>query len=587
MAALDYPGPYCLESGILTDALLTNVHSLPVLEREVVNKGIVLELNAFRMHNNIAWDVFDSWLKHLCPTASISSLSAMKIKISRIEKVVKELKRNKKNEKAHEISLEPFFGAPANKAEVKVTTSSKLATSNAFEVDALALANKKLAVELASTQKCYTLEVARTDELTETLSKLSVRNVNKKLKRIDDMIARLKEQIKERGDVEAELERAKKVSKHHQVNLSNARKRIVNVIGECNSLSEHAKQLSQKAMDIKSTLDFVGNERDCLLQHVKELESQAFVTKEHQKKYLDNVRQCCMELLALNVGIKNVDPIIRCVLRHIASIEVKELPHSSSLVRMLAEMKGLACQQLAEELSKEQCVTLHSDGTSKYGQHYYSFQISTYDSAYSLGLTEMLTGSTSQVLHIFKQILSDLELVAGPLSGSILLSKIKNTMSDHHIVEKKFNELLEDYRCDILPTVIESWETMTPDEQSSMSTLNNFFCGMHVLVGMADAASSALLRWEISHFNGATDTTSCVIRRKGESGIVCLVRTACKALSKHGSEQSGVYQSFTSYLVSNGIKRNPLAPFRGNRFNILFYDAGVLFYISDFVISFF
>ena len=128
---------------------------------------------------------------------------------------------------------------------------------------------------------------------------------------------------------------------------------------------------------------------------------------------------------------------------------------------------------------------------------------------------------------------------------------------------------------------------MTPDERSSMSTLNNFFHGMHVLVGMADVASSALLRWEISHFNGATDTTSCVIRRKGESGIVCSVRTACKALSKHGSEQSGVYQSFTSYLVSNGIKRNPLAPFRGNRFNILFYDAGILFYISDFVISFF
>ena len=109
-----------------------------------------------------------------------------------------------------------------------------------------------------------------------------------------------------------------------------------------------------------------------------------------------------MELLALNVGIKNVDAVIRCVLKH---IEVKQLPHSSSLVRMLAEMKGLACQQLAEEVSKEECVTLHSDGTSKYGQHYYSFQISTSDSAYSLGLAEMHAGSTYQVLHTFKQIL--------------------------------------------------------------------------------------------------------------------------------------------------------------------------------------
>ena len=85
MAALDYPGPYCLESGILTDALLTDVRSLPVLKGKVINKGIVLELNAFRRQNNIAWDVFDSWLKHLCSTASIPSIPAMKVKISRIE----------------------------------------------------------------------------------------------------------------------------------------------------------------------------------------------------------------------------------------------------------------------------------------------------------------------------------------------------------------------------------------------------------------------------------------------------------------------------------------------------------------------
>ena len=151
------------------------------------------------------------------------------------------------------------------------------------------------------------------------------------------------------------------MSKRHQVNLSNTRKRIMNVVGECKSLSEYAKQLNKKAMELQST-DFVGNERDCLLQRVEELESQTFGTKEHRQKYLDNVRQCCMELLALNVGIKNVDAVIRCVLKHIASIEVKELPHSSSLVRMLAEMKGLACQQLAEEIRNEQCVTLHSNG---------------------------------------------------------------------------------------------------------------------------------------------------------------------------------------------------------------------------------
>ena len=504
----------------------------------------------------------------------------MKVKISRIEGKVKELKRNKKHEKLHELNMEPFFNVnDADEVEPKpVKPIAKFATSGTFDVDALTIANKKLPAERISAKQCYDLEVSKTYELTAKFSKLSVR---KKLRRRDD---KLKEQIKEKDEIEAQLNRANQVSKRHQVNLSNARKRILTVVEECKCLSAHTKQLNEKALELQSTLDFVGNECDCLRQRVEELESQTFATKEHRQTY---VRQCCMELLALNVGIKNVDAVIRCVLKHIASIEVKKLPHSSSLVRMLAEMKGLACQQLAEEVSKEGCVSLHSDGTSKYGQHYYSFQIFTSDSAYSLGLAEMLAGSTSQVLHTFKQILSDLELVAGPKSGNILLSKIRNTMSDRHIVEQKFNELLEDYSSNILPTVIESWETMTPDEQNSISTLNNFFCGMHVLVGMADSASSVLLRWETAHFDGATEMTSCVIRKKNESGVVRLVRTACKALSKHGSERSGVYQSFTSYLVTNGINSNPLAPFRGNRFNTLFYDAGVLYYLSDIAISFF
>jgi len=59
------------------------------------------------------------------------------------------------------------------------------------------------------------------------------------------------------------------------------------------------------------------------------------------------------------------------------------------------------------------------------------------------------------------------------------------------------------------------------------------------------------------------------------------VRTACKALSKHDSEQNGIYQSFTSFLSSHGV---PKASFKGNSFNILFFfDAGALFYIAPLV----
>jgi len=51
---------------------------------------------------------------------------------------------------------------------------------------------------------------------------------------------------------------------------------------------------------------------------------------------------------------------------------------------------------------------------------------------------------------------------------------------------------------------------------------------------MADTASSVLRHWEAA--NVTSTTGSGVIVRNSEPGTVRLVRTACKALSKHGSE---------------------------------------------------
>ena len=48
----------------------------------------------------------------------------------------------------------------------------------------------------------------------------------------------------------------------------------------------------------------------------------------------------------------------------------------------------------------------------------------------------MLSRTATHVLSTFQQILSDVEIVAESGSGNLILSKIKNTMSDKHIVEK-------------------------------------------------------------------------------------------------------------------------------------------------------
>lgn len=71
-------------------------------------------------------------------------------------------------------------------------------------------------------------------------------------------------------------------------------------------------------------------------------------------------------------------------------------------------------------------------------------------------------------------ILADIEAVAGDSIDDKILANIKNTMPDWHIVEKKFNGLLEDYRQEILPSVVDGWDTLPEEEQLNLSSLNNF-----------------------------------------------------------------------------------------------------------------
>ena len=96
----------------------------------------------------------------------------------------------------------------------------------------------------------------------------------------------------------------------------------------------------------------------------------------------------------------------------------------------------------------------------------------------------MLTGSAQQTLDLLKQILNDFQLTVRSQAKSKLLACIKNTMSDRHIVQKNFNSLLEEYRAQILPEVIASWRDLSSEEQQSISSLSNFFCGLHLLVGI-------------------------------------------------------------------------------------------------------
>ena len=47
-------------------------------------------------------------------------------------------------------------------------------------------------------------------------------------------------------------------------------------------------------------------------------------------------------------------------------------------------------------------------------------------------------------------------------------------MSDRHAAEKLFNDMLHDYRVEILPTVVENWENMDDAEKEHLMRTDIF-----------------------------------------------------------------------------------------------------------------
>ena len=517
MDSISYPGPY-YEALVITEDALLGADELPVLSQvEDLTKGVVYELNLFRQKHDISWKQFEEWLmKLVCKhTVEFPSLKTLTVSVMRVMEERSKLKRNKK-------PLDLFFSTTymiPQSVEIVPAKPRRVVKSMLPDSDALLQVNTELEEELHQTQKLLKIQKQEAEFTATKATELQTKatNIKKKLRRRDEALEKKStEVVRLKGDVSSNFyqlqktaEKLVKAQKSRELYRSRANyakiqvqkstletaereKQFDELLG---ALSTHMKELEAVVTKQRDIIDQLQFENEHLQEEMDRLEKKRLVTFEHGK-YSDGVRQCCLELLSMNVGVKNVDPIIRTVLSNIAGITVDRLPKYMTNVEMLPEMKALAYKQIAEKLQVSQQLTLHSDGTSKFGQHYGSFQVSTTQSSYSLGLSEMLCGSAQCTLDTLKLILSEIDVVAGEVSGSTILVNIKNTMSNRHIVEKSFNELLESYRSEVLPSMVEGWSDLSHDEQARISNLNNFFCGLHLLVGMADASAAVLLQWE-------------------------------------------------------------------------------------------
>ena len=94
----------------------------------------------------------------------------------------------------------------------------------------------------------------------------------------------------------------------------------------------------------------------------------------------------------------------------------------------------------------------------------------------------------------------------------------------------------------------------------------------------AETCSKHVNEVEKEIFGDKAPIDSGSLKKENESRTVRLIRTASKAFSSGGDEKSGCHLPFVTfisdYLRAHKIRSLKLVPFRGNRFNILFHNAG-------------
>ena len=429
------------KAGITASMLLENEPRLPALEK--VTNEIVLELIHFKDGNQrCTFQMFYVWLRTLYgeywpdqpPTiqAIIRSITRLSARLAKLKKQHKSLEKDAvilgfmqqefilPSIGLHHGKVQHF--SPPQKGARKCTTKSS---------------DQMLGETKEMKKRMYAV----------------ARNANKRLKRREALISEQKECIdSQRGLIktyERKIKAAETKVTELRAKINRVSHRAMYWRSRAGSIGykniEKACELRKAIKTLKEKVSFLDL---CNAEMSESILQSDMISTFEGGKYTDDVRACVYELLSLNLGVSNIAPVIRCVLRNISHKSVTRLPSHGLTCQMILESLTVVQAQLGDQLSQAgHCNTLQTDGTTKFGEHYGTYDVRVPGSGsmqtYTLGLRHVFSGSAQDTLDTLKEILADIDSVHNALGKCAPSAKIvfalKNTMSDRHAAEKLFN----------------------------------------------------------------------------------------------------------------------------------------------------
>ena len=116
-------------------------------------------------------------------------------------------------------------------------------------------------------------------------------------------------------------------------------------------------------------------------------------------------------------------------------------------------------------------------------------------------------------------------------------------MTDRHVVNSSLKNMLEKWRTDCLPLIIENFNTFSDDLKKSLIDINHFKCNLHVLVNLGSQAKIALKEWAKAII--ITDTFDW-----GVASTPDFIRATTKLCAPGADQKSGYSLLFETYLKS-------------------------------------
>ena len=478
------------------------------------------------------------------PTDSVHKTS-LYMKAQRAVENLKRLRKNPKKDKYNEQCSKDFIFPQPTQNKRKQHEQGDTTENNQRPI-------KKVCLQTSNSES-KTIQTLKKEnaKLQEKVRNFKIYRINEKLKRKDLSNAALRKKVL---SLRSELRKANKVEKIEQNERGT----------QCNMLKSKVQDLITENDELRSLLEECNenaNEENEHGEKEKELRVLDFRENGKGRPYSAKLRQVYYEFRSRHVALEHINPLIKCVLS-LVDIDIKGLPSKSTSCTLTTELGLVSREHVKEEMSGTENITMHRDGTTKKGHHFYGVEFSKEGKTITAGLREVKDGKATTYVDCINEVMQDIS------DDGQILPKVKNFMTDRCATEQKVNNILSVQKTNKDHDYIQQTDTAP----------NSFKCAVHPLLQFAEVCQREILKMEKEK---SVKNESA----KNEPNCLFLLRCVSKLFYKDGS---GDPLLATTFIKQNfdGFTKLPILNFRGSRFNVLFYNAAGTYILKDKIVEY-